>query len=490
MKKNVSVKKNIILSTLYQILTMIIPFITAPYISRVIGANGVGIYSYTLSIQTYFSMIAALGTVTYGAREIARNRDDEHKRSKIFWEIEILTIITSAICLVLWVILIGLSDTYKIYYIILTMNLFNTMFDISWFYSGLEQFKYTVTQNSIFKILGVLLLFIFVKKPSDLIIYMAIMSLTTLLGTMSMWIYLPKFLKKVKIKELKIVHHFKETLIYFIPTIATSIYTVLDKTLIGVITNNEKENGFYEQATKIINMTKALTFTSLNTVLGARISYLFVEEKMDEIRKRIDASINYIFLMGFGIMFGLMGVANRFVPAFFGSGYEEVAGLIKILSPLVIIIGVGNCLGAQYYNPAGLRSKSAKFIIAGSCINLVLNLCLIPKFGSYGAAVATIVAELVISILYLKYCDGFLTLKKICKFAWKKLIVGLIMFVIVCLLSNLTIFKNSMIVAIQVICGVLIYGVGLMIFKDEFTISFLKKQVLTRFTKKEKKWEN
>ena len=152
------------------------------------------------------------------------------------------------------------------------------------------------------------------------------MSLTTLLGTMSMWIYLPKFLKKVKIKELKIVHHFKETLIYFIPTIATSIYTVLDKTLIGVITNNEKENGFYEQATKIINMTKALTFTSLNTVLGARISYLFVEEKMDEIRKRIDASINYIFLMGFGIMFGLMGVANRFVPAFFGSGYEEVAG--------------------------------------------------------------------------------------------------------------------------------------------------------------------
>lgn len=483
MKKNVSIKKNIILSTLYQILTMIIPFITAPYISRVIGANGVGIYSYTLSIQTYFSMIAALGTVTYGAREIARNRDDEHRRSKIFWEIEILTIITSVICLVLWMILIGLSDTYKIYYIILTMNLFNTMFDISWFYSGLEQFKYTVTQNSIFKILGVILLFIFVKKPSDLILYIAIMSLTTLLGTMSMWMYLPKFLKKVKIKELEIVYHFKETLIYFIPTIATSIYTVLDKTLIGVITNNEKENGFYEQATKIINMTKALTFTSLNAVLGARISYLFVEEKMDEIRKRIDASINYIFLMGFGIMFGLMGVANRFVPAFFGRGYEDVIGLIKILSPLVIIIGVSNCLGAQYYNPAGLRSKSAKFIIVGSCTNLILNLFLIPKYGSYGAAVATIVAELIISILYLKYCDGFLTLKKICKFSFKKLIAGLIMLVCVCLLSNLTIFKNSMIVVIQVVLGALIYGIGLIILKDEFTISFLKSQILTRLNK-------
>lgn len=483
MKKNVSLKKNIILSTLYQILTLIIPFFTAPYISRVIGANGVGIYSYTLSIQTYFSMFAALGTITYGAREIARNREDEYKRSKLFWEIEILTIITTAICLIAWIILIGFSGVYKIYYTILTMNLFNTMFDISWFYSGLEQFKYTVTQNAIFKILGVILLFIFVKNPGDLVLYITIMSLTTLLGTMSMWIYLPKFLKKVKIQELKIVHHFKETLVYFIPTVATSIYTVLDKTLIGVITGDQKQNGFYEQATKIINMTKALTFTSLNTVLGARISYLFVEEKMDEIHKRIDASINYIFLMGFGIMFGLIGVAKRFVPAFFGSGYTDVIGLIKILSPLVVIIGVSNCLGAQYYNPAGLRSKSAKFIIVGSCINLILNLCLIPKFGSYGASVATIVAELVISILYLKYCNGFLTLKKIFKFALKKVIAGLIMFIIVCLLSKLTIFRNSIVIMIQVVFGILTYGIGLIVLKDEFTISFLENQVFSKLKK-------
>ncbi len=481
--KNVSVKKNIILSTFYQILTLIIPFLTAPYISRVIGATGVGIYSYTSSIQTYFSMFAALGTVTYGAREIARNRDDEYKRSKLFWEIELLTVITTMLCLIIWIILIGFSGVYKIYYIILTMNLFNTMFDISWFYSGLEQFKYTVTQNAVFKVLGVVLLFMFVKDSSDLFLYITLMSLTTLLGTMSMWLYLPKFLKRVKIKELKILHHFKETLVYFVPTIATSIYTVLDKTLIGVITGDQRENGFYEQATKIINMTKAITFSSLNAVLGARISYLFAEKKFEEIHKRIDTSMNYIFFMGFGIMFGLIGVADRFVPAFFGGGYEEVTGLIKILSPLVIIIGISNCLGSQYYNPAGLRSKSARFIIIGSCVNLILNLILIPRFWSYGASVATIIAELIISILYLKYCDGFLTLKKIFKFAWKKLISALIMLVFVCLLSNLKINKNSIIVIIQVICGVLIYAISLIVLKDEFTVSFLKNQILGKFNK-------
>ena len=315
--KNVSIKRNMIYSTFYQILTLIIPFITAPYISRVIGSEGVGIYSFTSSIQACFLLFAALGTVTYGAREIARNRNDEEKRSKLFWEIELLTVCTSMICLLAWGIFIIFSSNYKIYYIILTMNLLNTMFDISWFYSGLEQFKYTIIQNSIFKLLGVALIFIFIKSSNDLALYIGIMSLTTLLGTITMWGFLPKYIKKPKFRDLKILPHFKETLVYFIPTIATSIYTILDKTLIGTITNNASENGYYEQATKVINMTQALTFSSLNSVLGSRISYLFSENRFDEIKKKIDMSMQYILFFGFGIMFGVIGVANKFIPLFF-----------------------------------------------------------------------------------------------------------------------------------------------------------------------------
>jgi O-antigen/teichoic acid export membrane protein len=483
--KQTSIKKNLVLSTLYQILTLIIPFITAPYISRVIGATGVGIYSYTVSIQTYFSMFAALGTVSYGARAIARVRNDEKKRSKLFWEIEILTIITSCICLVAWAILIVFSKEYKIYYLILTLNLFNTMFDISWFYTGLEQLKYTVIQNSIFKILGVILLLLCVKSPNDLALYMGIMTLTTLLGTMSMWIYLPKFLKKVKLKEIKIFYHFKETLIYFVPTIATSIYTVLDKTLIGMITSDASENGYYEQATKIINMAKTLTFTALNTVLGSRISYLFAEEKYDEIHKRIDTSMNYILFMGFAIMFGLFAVSDRFVPLFFGQGYEKVILLIKILSPLVIIIGISNCLGSQYYNPAGLRSKSAKFIIIGSITNLILNLILIPKLWSYGATIATIIAETIISLLYLKYCDGYLTLKKLIKFSWKKLLSAIIMFLCIFKLKYWN-YSDLIVISTQFILGAIIYLISLICLKDEFVINIYNTQIKSKiFMKKE-----
>ena len=146
------------------------------------------------------------------------------------------------------------------------------MFDISWLYAGIEQFRYTVVQNSIFKLLGIIALFIFVKDKSHVAVYTLIMSLSMLLGNLSMWIYLPKFIDKVQLKNIHLMHHIKETLIYFIPTIATSIYTVLDKTLIGAITQNSKENGYYEQATRIINMAKSVTFSGLNSVLGARIS--------------------------------------------------------------------------------------------------------------------------------------------------------------------------------------------------------------------------
>ena len=480
--KKTSIKRNIIYNTLYQILTLIVPFITAPYVSRVIGSTGVGVYSYTLSIQAYFSLFAALGTVSYGTREIARNRNNEYERSKLFWEIEILTIFTSCICLIIWGIFIVLTSKYKIIYCILTMNLLNTMLDISWFYSGLEQFKYTIIQNSIFKILGVILLFVLVKTSNDLLLYIAIMSLTTLLGTASMWIYLPKFLKKVKVKELKVYRHFKETLVYFVPAIATSIYTVLDKTLIGVITKDANENGYYEQATKIINMAQAVTITALNTVLGSRISYLFVENKKEEILKKIDTSINYVLFMGIGIVFGLISVADKFVPLFFGTGYDEVVTLIKILSPLVIIIGISNCLGAQYYNPAGLRSKSAKFLIVGACVNLVLNLLFIPKLGSIGAAIATIIAELTISVLYIKNCDGYFTVKQLIRFSWKKIIAGVIMFIGISYIRYIHVNDFCMIIS-QIFIGIVIYLTVLIMLKDSFLFELYQKQIKVKIKK-------
>lgn len=461
-----NIKINILLSSLYQVLTLIIPFITAPYISRVLGSNGVGIYSYTGSIQTYFAMFAALGTVAYGAREIARNRTDKKQYSKLFWEIEILTIVTTAVCLVFWGVWILLNKEYQLYYLVLTLNLLAVLFDISWFYTGLEQFKYTVFQNSIFKILGTISLFVFINDANDTGLYIGIMALTTLLSNMTMWFYLPRFLVKTNLKHLEIKKHFKETLVYFVPTIATSIYTVLDKTMIGLITGNIDENGYYEQATKIINMLKAVTFTALNSVLGARISFLFAKKRYDEIQERIDMSLEYILFMGFAICFGLLGVADRFVPLFFGQGYDRVIGLLYMFSPMVIIIGVSNCLGSQFYTPAGYRKESAKYIIFGAVLNFVLNWFMIPLFWSYGAVISSLASELSISILYICHSRGYVSFEKIFRKSLTKLVSGIVMFLIVIFIGKVITTGIVLTIMIQVFVGALTYCGMLLLLRD------------------------
>lgn len=456
--KQPSLKKNFVLNTIYQILIIVIPFISMPYISRVLGAGGVGTYSYTYSIQTYFAMFAALGTVTYGTREIARVRENEEERSRLFWEIELLTVLTSLACLILWGIWILFNHEYRMCYVILTINIIAVIFDISWFYAGMEQFEYIVRQNTIFKVLGLISLFVFVKHESDLYLYIAIMAASTLLGNMTMWLYLGRFLKKVNVKEFNLKRHFKETLIYFVPTIATSIYSVLDKTLIGAITKDANENGYYEQATNIVNAAKVVSFVAINGVMESRSSFLFAQGKTDRVKSMIEDSMNYILFMGFGFIFGLVGVADEFVPWFFGPGFYKVPVLIKMLSPVIVIIGVSHCLGSQYYTPSGRRAQSAKFIITGSVINLVLNLILIPKFWSYGAVIASVIAECVITFLYMRNCDGYLRLSQLVKIGWKKLLAGIIMAVVL-IIIHINMF-------IEIIIGIALYIICLVILRD------------------------
>lgn len=478
--KHPSIKKNLVLSTAYQILSVLTPFITAPYVSRVLGADGIGVFSYTNSVQMYFSLFAALGIASYGNREIARKRDNTEERSKVFWEIQILKFFTSGICLLGWGAFVYYSKQYRIVYLVLSINLLTTMFDITWFYTGLEQFVYTVVRNTIVRLLEVILLFILIKDKDDLVLYIALMSAGAFLGALSMWISLPKFLVKVKLRNLKFRNHLKETIIYFIPTIATSIYTVLDKTLIGVITKSESENGYYEQANKVLGIVKALVYGSLNAVLGSRISYLFAEKKYEEIKQRIELSMNFILFMGFGCCFGIIGIASNFVPIFFGAGYEPVVFLLQVLSPTVLIIGISNCLGSQYYTPAGYRGKSSLFIIIGSVVNIICNVILIPRLQSVGAAIGTLIAESLIALLYLRFCNGYFIISQFIRCGWKKIVSAIFMLIVVLFIGKIEL-NPFVLIIMQILIGVIVYCACLIFIKDVFVHKFILKRLKSRF---------
>lgn len=483
--KTTSLKKNFLLSTIYQILMVLLPFITAPYVSRVLGAELIGTYSFTNSINIYFVLLTALGTASYGLIEISKVRDNNKDRSKVFFNIMLIKIITFSLCLALWLFLIFFYKEFKYEFIILSIPIMTSLFDISWFYLGIEKVKYTVFQNALFKIIGVILIFTLVKTKADFLLYIFILVFSTLCGNLTMFIYLPKFLTKISKKDIDIKYHFKNTIVYFIPTIATSLYTVLDKTLIGAITNDQLENGYYEQATKIITIIKTMVFVSINSLLSSRISYLFTLHKEEEIKDKIKFALNYVLVFGLGSLFGLIGISKPFVPLFFGDGYEKVIYFLMLMAPLIILIGISNLVGALYYNPAGYRKKSSKFLLIGALVNVVLNSIFITFLKGYGAIIASIIAEGLIAFLYIKYSNNFVTFKMIVKLGYKKLISGLIMLGVI---LPMAFFINNDILAffLILILGALVYISSLFLLKDEFVISSFKKYILPKLKRKTK----
>jgi O-antigen/teichoic acid export membrane protein len=430
-------------------------------------------------VQAYFTLVAVLGTAGYGAREIARARDDKALYSKLFWEIELLSVLTSSICILAWGILVLTTQQYRMIFLIMTLNLFAKMLNIEWLFRGLEQFKQIVIRNTFFKLLGIAMIFLFVKTPNDLTLYITILALSEFLSSLTLWSYLPAMVEKVPLKELHILRHFRSTLVYFVPTIATTIYTVLDKTLIGVITHANAENGVYEQAEKIINMAKSVSFSALDSVMGVRISYLFAMNRLDEIHRRIENSLHYIFFMSFGCMFGIIGVAKNFVPLFFGEGYDKVVPLLYIFAPIIVIVGVSTCLGGHYYTPSGRRAASARILVLGAGINVVLNLLLIPRSGilggAIGAAIASVLAEGIITLLYVRFSNGFCTWSLLVHTGSKKLLAGIVMCVFVALLGEYLPFTPVVTLLLQVALGAALYGVLLLLLRDVWLIEMLQK---------------
>lgn len=474
-----SIKKNFIYNTLYEILAIISPFITAPYISRIFEVDGVGIYSYTSAIASYFTMFAALGIQSYGKREVAQHRDNAEETSKLFWELEIMCISTTLLCLIIWTFVIIFSSGYSVYFAVLSITVAATAFDISWFWKGYEQYKFIVIRNSIIKIVGIILLFVFVHKKTDLLLYIALIAATGLIGNISMWTHLPKYLVKIDKKSLNLKKHYKQTLVYFVPTIATSIYTVLDKAMLGWITHSDKENGYYEQATKILNICKTVVF-SMNVVVSSRMSFLFAKEKHDEIKNKMNETMNFILLVSIPMTFGLIAVAPNFVPFFFGDGYDKTISIICIMAPLLVIIGISNCLGSLYFTPSGQRTRSNKAILTGAVVNLILNSFLIYFLQSKGAAVASVIAEVTIVVMYLYMARDYFDILCIVRHSWKRIIASLIMFAAAVWLRSV-IDQPLILLITQIAIGAAIYVVCLIVMRDKFFIKNVQNIVMKFF---------
>lgn len=460
-----SIAKNYLYNLTYQILTLILPLITTPYVSRVLGAEGIGIYSYTYSIVSYFILFGQLGIALYGKREIAYVQENKEKRKQVFWELVIFRAITLVVAIAIYCTFFVNLDVYGIYYKIWLIELIATAFDISWFFQGMEEFKRTVTRNIAVRLVSVTLIFVLVKNPGDLQKYLLIYAVADLIGNLSLWLYLPKYFKGIKVKNISVFKHTSAILLLFIPQIADQIYNMLDKTMIGYMISDKTEVGYYEQGQKVIRILLTIV-SSLGIVMIPRMANTFASGDNKKINYYMKRSFNFVFFLAFPIVLGIISISDEFVPLFFGAGYEKVAILINIISPILILMGIANVVGNQYLLPSKRQKEYTIAVTTGLVSNFILNFILIKMWNSIGASIATVLSQLIVDIIQIYYIRKEINIKEMFKGGINYLFASIIMF-IVCSIVKIFIKTGIVSIAVQVTIGAIVYIGILLILKDE-----------------------
>ncbi|MBR3150126.1 MAG: flippase [Eubacterium sp.] len=488
MKQKSKVVKNYIFNTSYQLLAIIVPLITTPYISRTLGADGIGINSYTYSIVSYFVIFSVLGTATYGNKQIGILQENPVGRSRKFWDILTLRVLISGGALVLYTLYVILFAKYKSIAFIQIFYLFAALCDTAWFFQGMEDFRRVAVRNYAIKLLNVAAIFIFIHSREDLWKYVLMLAGLTFLGNLSIIPYLKKYLVNVRPYKPQPFTDFGVIVQLFIPAMALQMYEMLDKTMIGVITQDAAQNGYYEQSNKIVKMALILV-TAINTVLLPKSSKAFAEGKIDEMNDYLYKSYRFVWFLGIPLMCGIIGTASVLVPVFFGDGYEPVITVLSIMSLLFVPIALNSTSSAQFFISTGRQNIYTRYVLYGGAVNVALNAVLIPKLMANGAAVASVAGEIVIMAFMLIYMgkNKHISVPKVFALSAKYLVAGAVM------LASLMLVAPQLPLRVWSLCalivgGAAIYFAVLLIEKEYFVFEGIKFAL--KFIKNKGKTDN
>lgn len=481
-----SIKKNYLYVIIYNILVIAVPFITIPYISRVIGPKLLGVQSYTTSIAYLFVVISTFGIFTLGQRVIAQNRDNKNEYSKVFWNIYSTSLLFITLSIIIWCIHIAFVDKNQLYYIILSINVISPILDITWFYIGFELFKKILIRNVLIKTIIVIPIFILVKNESDIYLYILILSISELLGNLSLWLNFRKRINRVNFNDLSITSYACSSFKYYIPSISLSIYILVDKIMIGYILGSDEDNGYYEQASKIILMIELLLL-SLNNVMGPRMSYLFKKGADDEIKDKIKKSFDFLLLLSCPVVVGIWVISDNFVLLFLGEHFGPVSEMLCLMSPIPMLMCVSNILCLQYITPSGKVDIGNKIVVFGTVCNIIGNLILIHYIGVNGAIISSVVSELIISLLYVIVSKEYCSWKILYNLSIKRIISTIIMVLILLFVNRYIELGGLYTLLIQIFIGALTYFFVLCFLKDSLLLNIIKAIIGSLFGSFKKK---
>lgn len=449
--------QNYIYNVSYQIVVNILPVITVPYLVRVLGAANLGIARYVESVVTLFTVFGMLGLVWYANRAVAYSRHNNHDLSVCFWEIFILriillliTLLTYAICLSHW--------EYKAYFKIYAVYIIGIFLDVSWFFTGIEEMKPVVIRNYIGRLGFTALLFVCVHDRNSLVVYIWLSCLMPCVNTVMIFPWLKRYVSVVSVKEIHFLRHVIPALALFLPQAASQLYVQCDKVMIKNMISDIAFVSYYTENEKIAKMPVILA-TALTTVLMPRIAYEYSKGKKDNIKEYVQKALFCISFILIPCCFGLMAVSDTFVAVFLGKEFANTYGILAILCPTMIFIGISNVTGVQYLVAVDKKKELTMSYVIALIINMIINWLLIPHLNAYGAAIGTVLAEGAVAIVQYSFVKK--DIGSIIKTEWifKVLILSGLMGILVKIVGFLNL-NNFTVLILQIMTGMAIYAVG------------------------------
>jgi len=450
-----TVMKNFLYNTGYQILCIIIPIITMPYLAHTLGAAAIGINSYTNSVVSLFTTFGLLGLGNYSSREIACSRaKGEKELSKTFTSLCTIRFLLLIACLGIY-LPVAFFSKYACYFLLQLFLLFYNFIDISWFFVGIEEMKAVVIRNSIVKIVSTGLVFLFVKKSSDLGWYLFMNGGGMLFGACIMFPQAAKYIQRVRISREDITKHIIPALRFFFPQAASSIYVMFDKTMIKWLTGDVVSVGFYDQSQTIVRVPTMLA-GSLSTVMLPMISNEHDRGNREQVRTYLESSVDLLITAAYPVLFGLIGIAPSLVHWYLGNEFMACIPLLQMFSIIILPVFITNVTGVMYLMGCNKTKELTVSYTSAAMINLVINIVLIPLAGTYGAVSGTICAEFTVLFIQYHYMKRDIGNMHLLQKSVKSVLSSMIMLAAVCYVDRFM-GDGIAVTIIQVLSGGAVY---------------------------------
>ncbi len=476
-----SLRRNAILNGIKQSVSILFPLITFPYAARVLGAVEYGRYSFAVSVVNYFSLFAAFGISKLAIREGARIRDDKNKiatfSSNIF-TFNLLSTIITYIAMAIMIVFSSKMQGYTVLIIVQSIGIILTTIGVDWINTIFEDFEYITLRHIFVHIIRALLLFAFVKSESDVVIYCAVMVFSSYGGNIINLLYVRKYVKP------KISFRFNIRLvaipacIFFVNSIATTIYVNSDITMLGFYLNDH-DVGIYSFSSKLYNVIKYL-LDALIIVLVPRLGYL-LENNHTKYSYYVDRIFKLVLTLTIPIAFFLAFMSDSIIQLVGGYDYSEGVKPLILLSGSVIFA----LLSSIYCNCLLIINKLEKYTLISTSISAVvnvgLNFLLIPLMGINGAAITTFAAE-ILNFLIQRYFVRKKLGKTISFSNAKTISLFYVSFVtiFICVITNHVLYKAGLLysalrVGVALVTILIATFVGLYFLRDESLWFLLRK---------------